>query len=174
MENIQYPVGRFRSDPDITAEKRAALIRAITELPVKLRRAVGGLSASQLDTPYREGGWTPRQITHHLADSHLNSYCRFKLALTEGNPTIKPYDQDAWAATTDSRAEVEPSLRLLEGLHERWGILLASLTPADFARTFQHPESGPWTLDKALQLYGWHSLHHVAQIEGLRDRKGWR
>ena len=174
METIQYPVGRFHHDPDVTTEKRAAQIRAIAELPQRLRWAVTGLSAQQLDTPYREGGWTPRQITHHIADSHLNSYGRFKLALTENNPTIKPYDQDAWAGTVDSRADVETSLRLVEGLHGRWVPLLASLSEADFARTFVHPESGPTTLDKALQLYAWHSVHHVAQIEGLRDRRGWR
>lgn len=175
METIQYPIGRFRFDPDVTPEKRAACIRAIAELPEKLRRAVSGLGAQQLDTPYREGGWSPRQIAHHLADSHMNAYCRFKLALTEHNPTIKPYDQDAWAATADSsRADVQLSLQLVAGLHGRWAALLSSLGPADFARTFQHPESGTRTLENTLQMYAWHGLHHVAQIEALRDRRGWR
>ncbi len=175
MEKLQYPVGRFRYDPDITPEKRAGWIRAIAELPEKLRSAVSGLAAEQLDTPYREGGWSPRQIAHPIADSHMNSYCRFKLALTESNPIIKPYDQDAWAATADSSGvDVQLSVQLLTGLHGRWVALLSSMSPADFARTFDHPESGTRTLENALQQYAWHSLHHVAQIERLRDRKGWR
>jgi hypothetical protein len=175
MENLQYPVGRFTFDKDVTPEKRSACIREIAELPHKVRRAVTGLSPAQLDTPYRDGGWTVRQVVHHLADSHMNSFVRFKLALTEDNPQIKPYDQDAWAAAADAtKTDVVLSLTLLEGLHGRWAALLSSLAPADFARTFRHPESGLQTLDRTLQNYAWHCRHHVAHITGLRERSGWR
>src|SRR5271157_2121252 len=160
MENLQYPVGKFHFDADVTPEKRNDCIREIAELPQKVRRAVSGLTPAQLHTPYREGGWTVRQVVHHLADSHMNSYIRFKLALTEDNPQIKPYDQDAWAATADAAAaDIALSLSLLEGLHGRWAALLTSLAPADFARTFRHPESGLQTLDRALQTYAWHCRH---------------
>ena len=175
MENLKYPVGRFQFDKDVTPETRNACIREIAELPHMARRAVNGLSPAQLDTPYRDGGWTVRQVVHHLADSHMNSFTRFKLALTEGNPQIKPYDQNAWAATADAaKTDVALSLALLEGLHGRWAALLSSLTPADFARTFQHPESGLQTLERTLQMYAWHCRHHVAHITGLRERSGWR
>ena len=175
MENLQYPVGKFHFDADVTPEKRNACIREIAELPQKVRRAVNGLTPAQLDTPYRDGGWTVRQVVHHLADSHMNSYVRFKLALTEDTPQIKAYDQDAWAATADAAAaDIALSLSLLEGLHGRWAALLSSLAPADFARTFRHPESGLQTLDRTLQTYAWHCRHHVAHITGLRERSGWR
>ena len=175
MENLQYPVGRFHFDKDVTPEKRTACIREIAELPQNVQRAVSGLTPAQLDTPYRDGGWTVRQVVHHLADSHMNSLMRFKLALTEDNPQIKPYNQDAWAATADAAAaDIALSLALLEGLHGRWVTLLSSLAPADFARTFRHPESGMQTLDRTLQTYAWHCRHHVAHITGLRERSGWR
>lgn len=175
MEILKYPIGRFHFDKDVTPEKRNACIREIAELPQKARGAVDGLSSAQLDTPYRDGGWTVRQVVHHLADSHMNSFARFKLALTEDNPQIKPYDQDAWAATADAAGtDIALSLALLEGLHGRWTVLLSSLAPADFARTFRHPESGLQTLDRTLQTYAWHCRHHVAHIAGLRERNGWR
>jgi uncharacterized damage-inducible protein DinB len=175
MENLQYPIGRFLFDKDVTPEKRKLCIRDIVELPQKARHAVAGLSPAQLDTPYREGGWTVRQVVHHVADSHMNSFTRFKLALTESNPQIKPYDQDAWAATADSTGtDVALSLALLEGLHGRWAALLSAMSPEDFSRPFLHPENGPQALDRTLQLYAWHCRHHVAHIVALRERKGWR
>jgi hypothetical protein len=174
MENLQHPIGRFVFDKDVTPEKKRAWINDIVELPVKARQATAGLSPAQLDTPYRDGGWTVCQVVHHLADSHMNSFTRFKLALTETNPQIKAYDQDAWSKTADAaRSDIELSLRLLEGLHARWSALLFAMEPQDFARTFLHPENGPMTLDRTLQTYAWHCRHHVAHITGLRARKGW-
>ena len=174
MENPRYPIGRFVFDKDVTSEKRLAWIKDIADLPEKARQATAGLSPSQLDTPYRDGGWTVRQVVHHMADSHMNSFTRFKLALTENNPQIKAYSQDGWAGTADAaRPDIELSLRLLEGLHGRWVALLSSMAPEDFARTFLHPENGPMTLERTLQTYAWHCRHHVAHITALRARKGW-
>jgi hypothetical protein len=174
MEDLRYPVGKFAFDKDATPEKRRQWIAAIAELPKKAREAVSGLTPVQLDTPYREGGWTPRQLVHHMADSHMNAFIRFKLGLTEENPQIKPYSQDAWSGTADVLgADVELSLALLTGLHGRFARLLESLQPQDFARTFLHPENGQMTLDRTLQTYAWHCHHHVAHITGLRARKGW-
>jgi uncharacterized damage-inducible protein DinB len=175
MEDIRYPLGTFALDKEPTASKRAAWISDIADMPAHLKRAVCGLSQAQLDTPYRDGGWTPRQIVHHLADSHMNSFTRFKLALTEPTPQIKPFDQDAWAKLPDVlHADISSSLALVTGLHERLVILLNSLTEKDFAITFLHPENGLMTLDRTLQTYAWHSRHHVAQITALRDRMGWK
>jgi hypothetical protein len=175
MENLQYPIGRFAFDTETTPEKRKAWIADIAETPAALRRAVDGLSPTQLDTPYREGGWTVRQVVHHLADSHMNSFTRFKLALTEHAPRIKPYNQAAWAATADvAGVDTALSLALMEGLHGRWTALLSAMAAADFSRTFVHPENGAQTLDRALQTYAWHGRHHVAHIVTLRERKGWR
>ena len=174
VEKLRYPIGKFSFDADVTPEKRRTWIQEIDRLPRELRRAVSGLSPRQLDTPYREGGWTVRQLAHHLADSHMNSFIRWKLALTEPTPTIKPYDQDAWVTTGDvTGADIEPSLALLDGLHARWTRLLSSLSAADFARAFNHPESGVQTLERLLQLYAWHCRHHVAHIDSLRQREGW-
>jgi uncharacterized damage-inducible protein DinB len=142
-------------------------------LPERLREAVSGLNDRQIDTPYREGGWTVRQVVHHVADSHANCYIRFKLALTEDWPTIKPYDQAAWARLADSRLPIDGSLVFLESLHARWVPLVESLTDADFERGYNHPENGRQTLATVLALYGWHSLHHTAHITGLRARQGW-
>jgi len=134
---------------------------------------VAGLSEPQLDTPYRPGGWTVRQVVHHVPDSHINSYVRFRLALTENEPTVKPYDESRWAELADSRtAHIETSLALLESLHERWVLLLRSLSPADFRRQFRHPELGAVSLEKNLALYAWHGRHHVAHITSLRERMG--
>lgn len=174
MTDPRYPVGRFLPDPAPTPESRARHIGAIAGLPTQMRQAIAGLKDSQLDTPYRDGGWTVRQVVHHVPDSHLNAYVRFKLALTEENPTIKPYDEGAWAGLKDSElTPVEVSLTLLESLHARWTVLLRSLKPEDFRRTFNHPDSGPHDVDWLLGLYSWHGSHHVAHITSLRDRMGW-
>jgi len=172
--DLRYPIGPFKFEGGISTDERRRLIDEIEQAPAKLRAAVHGLSAEQLDTPYRSGGWTVRQVVHHLPDSHLNAYTRFKLALTEQEPVIKPYEQDRWAELTDARtAPVELSLALLESLHRRWVLLLRSLTASDFARTFKHPEMGVVSLDKNLALYAWHGRHHVTHITALRERMGW-
>ena len=174
MTDLRFPVGRFDLKAEITADDRPRLIDQIAEAPARLREAVKGLSPSQIDTPYRDGGWTVRQVVHHLPDSHLNSYTRFKLALTEDEPTIKPYDEDQWAKLYDAQsAPLEVSLALLESLHARWVILLRTLTEKDFARAFIHPELGAVSLTKSLGLYAWHGRHHVAHITSLRERMGW-
>jgi uncharacterized damage-inducible protein DinB len=174
MTDLQYPIGKFKYDGPLTPAQRQMCINQIEEAPARLRAAVAGLSDEQLDTPYRPGGWTVRQVVHHLPDSHLNSYIRFKLALTEDKPVIKTYEQDRWAELYDVRtAPIEASLILLEGLHRRWVTLLRSLSEKDFARTFQHPELGVVSLDKNLSLYAWHGWHHVAHITSLRERMGW-
>jgi uncharacterized damage-inducible protein DinB len=174
--DLRYPIGKFaRQSAPLTPEQRSQFVDAIAEAPAKLAAAVAGLTPAQLDTPYRPGGWTVRQVVHHLPDSHMNSYVRFKLALTEDEPTIKPYDEARWAELADSReTPVETSLALLENLHQRWALLLRSISPADWSRQFRHPELGPTTLDQALALYAWHGRHHVAHITALRERNGWR
>lgn len=170
----RYPAGTFEHRTSITRDDRKALIDTIAAAPARMRAAVAGLSDSQLDTPYRDGGWTLRQVVHHVPDSHLNAYIRLKLALTETAPVIKPYDEAAWAALDDTRATpVEVSLTLLESLHERWVTLLRSMRDEDFARTLVHPDHGTMNLDWLVQLYAWHSLHHVAHVTSLRERKGW-
>ena len=174
MTNLSYPIGRFKFETEISDEQRHQFIAEIEKAPEHLRTAVSGLSSEQLDTPYRPGGWTVRQVVHHLADSHLNAYTRFKLALTEEEPTIKPYDQAGWAELADGRtASHEISLSLLEWLHRRWVVLLNSMTPTDFSRTFRHPESGVLTLIQTLSLYAWHGRHHIAHISTLRQRMNW-
>src|SRR5438067_4516351 len=170
--DLRYPVGKFDWSGD-SREQRQRAIREIAEMPAKLRAAVAGLNPQQLETPYRPGGWNSRQVVHHVADSHMNSYIRFKLALTEDTPTIKPYDEKLWAKTADMQLPVEVSLSLLESLHARWVALLRSMSDADFARRFQHPERGELTLDQNIALYGWHFRHHVAHITGFRERMGW-
>ncbi len=175
MPDLRYPIGRFQQQTVLTPAERTQAIRRLVETPAQLRAAVHGLSKEQLDTPYRDGGWTVREVVHHVPDSHLNAYCRMKLALTEDAPTIKPYDEALWAKLADSHGPVEGSLDLLEALHDRWVRLITSLAPADFARTFIHPEypDAPRTLDWLLALYAWHGPHHVAHITSLRDRMGW-
>ena len=173
--DLQYPIGRFEFPREVTDQDRARFIQEIADTPVKLRAAVAGLSEQQLDTPYRPGGWTVRQVVHHVPDSHMNSYVRFRLALTEDEPTIKPYDEGRWAELADARtARIEPSLVLLESLHERWVLLLRSLAAADWRRQFRHPELGVVSLEKNLALYAWHGRHHVAHITSLRERMGWK
>ena len=173
-DDLRYPVGKFHFDPNVTPATRRACFAQVREAPAAMRAAVRGLTTSQFDTPYRPDGWTVRQVVHHVPDSHLNAYCRFKLALTEDNPRIKPYDEAAWAKLADTeRTPVETSLALLDSLHQRWVTLLESMKPEEFARTLQHPEAGEMTLDKVLQLYTWHGRHHVAHITSLREREKW-
>ena len=174
MGDPRFPIGKFNGQPPANDAEREQFIRDIEETPAKLRAAIKGLSEDQLSTPYREGGWTVRQVIHHLPDSHLNSYIRFKLALTEDEPTIKPYQEDRWAELADSRVTpIETSLSLLDSLHQRWILLLRSFTTADWKKTFRHPELGVLTLDKTVALYAWHGKHHVAHITALRTSNGW-
>jgi len=172
--DLSYPIGPFNLESAPGDGEIKFAIDVISEAPARLRAAVEGLTQEQLDTPYRPDGWTVRQVVHHVPDSHLNSYCRFKLALTEDEPMIKPYHEDRWAELKDSQATpVEVSLALLESLHKRWVTLLKSLEPADFNRTFRHPELGLVTLAQNACLYAWHGRHHVAHITLLRERMGW-
>lgn len=173
QEDLRYPIGKFRPPTENTTAVRAAQIETLRLLPERLRTAVAGLSDAQLDTPYRDGGWTVRQVVHHFADSHANSYLRFKLALTEDWPTIKPYDEKAWARLADSSLQIEPSLVFITGLHQRFVGLLESMSERDFERGFNHPERGRVTLVTNLAIYDWHSRHHVAHITNLRARQGW-
>jgi uncharacterized damage-inducible protein DinB len=174
MSDPRYPIGRFRPPTAMTPELRAELIAQIEEAPKRLREAVHGLGREQLLTPYRDGGWTVAQVVHHLPDSHLNAYCRFRLALTEDDPTIRPYDEVRWAELPDALSpDIEMSLLLLEALHGRWVSLLRQIPSEAWARPFQHPERGPMTLDRNLALYAWHGRHHVAHIVRLREERGW-
>ncbi len=174
MEDLSHPIGQFNPESKLTEARRIALIDEITKAPAALREAVHDLTKQQLDTPYRPGGWTVRQVVHHLPDSHMNAYIRFRLALTENEPTVKPYEQADWARLPDAMsADVEISLKLLENLHHRWVFLLQSMKPEDFQRTFRHPETGVQKLEMTLQVYAWHGRHHVAQITSFRKRMGW-
>ena len=174
MNDPRYPIGTFEEPAAYSPAVRAELLTLIEEAPARLRQAVYGLAPFQLDTPYREGGWTVRQVVHHVADSHLNAYVRFKLAVTEPEPTIKPYDQNGWAALGDSTTgEVELSLDLLAALHRRWVVFLRDLAGEQFALSFRHPERGLMTLDRSLALYAWHGRHHTAHVTALRERMGW-
>lgn len=173
IEDLRYPVGDFDKSIEITPEMRVGMIQIIKDLPRNISKAVEGLSDAQLDTPYRPEGWTLRQTVHHVADSHINSMCRFKLALTEENPTIRPYFEERWAELADSKLPVEVSLRIIAGVHERLTGLLESLTDEDFKRPLVHPDSGAWTIEQFLALYSWHSRHHTAHITKLRERNGW-
>ena len=172
-QDLRYPIGPSDQRSPLTAGERAQRIDAIAVAPSQLRLAVHGLSDEQLDTPYRPGGWTVRQTVHHVADSHMNAFIRFRLGLTEDNPTIKPYDEQAWAELADMRLPIEVSLRLLDGLHERLVHMLQALSSASFDRTIFHPENGPMTLDAMLSMYAWHGKHHTAHITSLRQRQGW-
>jgi hypothetical protein len=174
-DDLRYPAGKYTFDPDVTPATRARSIAAIRDAPALLRSAVKGLTDAQLNTPYRPGGWTVRQVVHHVPESHMNSYIRFKLGITEDRPTIKPYDEDAWAKLPDiGRAPVEASLALLDALHQRWVALLETMAPEQFARTVFHPEhKKELSLDWLLQLYAWHGKHHTAHVTGLRARERW-
>jgi uncharacterized damage-inducible protein DinB len=174
MTDLRYPIGKFHYDGALSAEQKQTYLDEIAQTPAKLRTAVKDLSDAQLGTPYRDGGWTVRQVVHHVPDSHLNSYVRFKLALTEDEPTIKTYAEDRWAELPDTKATpIVVSLTMLDALHDRWIRLLRLLGPEDWKRTFRHPDLGPMTLEKALAMYAWHGKHHVAHITSLRERNGW-
>lgn len=177
MENKdpRYPIGKFKLDVSpTTAEERRRLIADIEETPAALRAAVRGLTPEQMETPYREGGWTVRQVVHHVPDSHMNAYIRFKMALTEEEPTIKPYEESRWAELEDSRSTpIEVSLSLMDSLHDRWAHVLKAIQPEQWKRKFRHPEMGVVSLEQSLILYAWHGKHHVAHITELRKHKGW-
>jgi uncharacterized damage-inducible protein DinB len=174
MEDLRYPIGRFEARDGLTDEERRALIEDLARLPGELRDAVADLSADQLDTPYRPGGWTVRQLVHHLPDSHMNSYIRFKLAATEDEPLVRTYDEAAWAELPDARTgEIEVSLALLGALTRRWVDHLRALEPPQFLRVLRHPELGPISVEWNLQFYAWHGRHHLAHVTGLRARMGW-
>lgn len=170
----RYPIGRHLAPSAPTLAQRQSAVNEVALLPERLRDAVRGLTDEQLDTPYRDGGWTVRQLVHHVADSHLNAVARFRFALTEADPAIKPYDEGAWALLHDAAsAPVQPSLQLLEGLHVRWVALLRNLDEGQWARAYVHPENGRTTLNQAVLLYAWHGRHHTAHVTALRRAKGW-
>ena len=172
--DLRYPIGEFKYEAPLTDAERQACLAIIEETPARMRAAVAGLNEEQLDTAYRPEGWTVRQVVHHVPESHLTSYIRFKLALTEEEPVVKTYFEDRWAKLDDARqAPIALSLDLLDALHGRWVWFLRSLKQEDFQRTYRHPELGTVTLDKAAALYAWHGPHHVAQITSLRERMGW-
>ncbi|HEX5132475.1 MAG TPA: putative metal-dependent hydrolase [Candidatus Krumholzibacteria bacterium] len=174
MDDLRYPIGRFNPPSLISFARIQDAIPVIEACPLELRAAARGLDATQLDSVYRDGGWTVRQVVHHVADSHLNAYTRFRLALTEKHPAVKPYEEAQWALLADAKtAPVDWSLGLLENLHARWVMLLRSMTEADFRRTLFHPESGNLSLDTLTLLYEWHGRHHTAHIASLRKRNGW-
>jgi uncharacterized damage-inducible protein DinB len=174
MNDLRYPIGKFHYEGPPSAEQKRKFLAEIEQAPANLRAAVKDLSDQQLDTPYRPEGWTVRQVAHHVPDSHMNAYVRFKLALTEDEPTIKPYAEDKWALLADTQTTpVEISLTLLDSLHTRWVNLLRSLKEDEWKRTFRHPEMGAMTLEKTLALYSWHGRHHVSHITSLRERSGW-
>ncbi len=172
-EDLRYPIGEFNKNVVITPALRAEYIKTILALHDNLAEAVSGLNERQLDTPYRPDGWTIRQTIHHVADSHLNSFIRFKLALTENAPTIRPYFEDRWAELADSKMPIDVSMKIIQGIHLRWATLLMAMTEEDFKRELIHPESGVWTLEKTLALYDWHGRHHTAHITNLRARNNW-
>ena len=172
--DARYPIGNFAMEKDVTAAKRQQAIAEISEAPKKLRAAVAGLNDAQLDTSYREGGWTVRQLVHHVADSHINAYVRWRLTATECEPTIKPYEEKRWAELADAKSmPVHVSLDLLDAIHGRWVNLLHQTPEADFARTLMHPENGVRSADWIVFLYAWHGKHHVAHVTELRKQKGW-
>ena len=174
MSDLRFPIGKFSYDGVLTENQKQAFLNEVAQTPVNLRAAVQGLSNPQLDTPYRPEGWTVRQVVHHVPDSHLNAYVRFKLALTEDEPTIKPYAEDRWANLADNKSTpIEVSLTMLDSLHDRWVRLLREMTPEEWKRKFRHPERGVMTLEETLALYAWHGRHHVAHVTHLRQREGW-
>ncbi len=175
LEKLKYPVGRVAYESDPSSKSIAGWIQDLAVLPGQLRGATAGLTPAQLDTPYRPGGWTVRQVVHHVPDSHMNAYLRTHWTLTENKPTIKPYDQDVWAQLSYARtAPIDTSLDLLEALHARWVVVLRSLSPEQWLRPYHHPEDNrDFALSDLLQLYAWHARHHLAHITALRQRNGW-
>ena len=172
-EDLRFPIGKFDKNIEVTSELRKSFVKTIEDLPNNLENAVADLSDEQLNTPYRPEGWTVRQTIHHVADSHLNAYIRFKLALTEDAPTIRPYYEDRWAELADSQMPIDVSMKIVEGVHSRWTNFLNAMSDEDFKKLLIHPESGTWTLEKMLGLYDWHSKHHTAHIMNLRERENW-
>jgi len=178
MEDLRYPIGKFEwvapKDEEEMARRRASSIDVLAKLPENFAQSVAGLTAQQLETPYRPEGWTVRQLVHHVPDSHANAYVRFKLALTEYEPAIKPYKEDMWAKLPDTaNTPIDVSLQLLSALHSRWVTLLRAMDSSDFARTLRHPELGVVNLNRMVCMYAWHSAHHTAHITKLRERMGW-
>lgn len=175
IELLKYPIGKFQKPASLTQKDRKELIKSIRKLPKRLSKTVDGLSEEQLNTPYRPGGWTVAQVVHHLTDSHVNSYIRFKWALTEDTPMIKAYDENLWSESPDAMSsDISSSLQLLKGLHKRWTLVLTNMTEQDYARELSHPEwSSNLTLDTMLALYGWHCDHHLAHVRELVKREGW-
>jgi uncharacterized damage-inducible protein DinB len=172
--DLRYPIGPFEFGLPVPTAERSLYLSQVAEAPAKLRAAVANLSDAQLDTPYRDGGWTVRQLVHHLPDSHLNWYIRGKLALTENEPTIQPFVENSWAELPDGRAgAIEPSLRILEGIHARTVLFFQSLAPEHWTRKFFHPERGVLTIEDILPAFAWHSRHHTAHITELRKRMDW-
>lgn len=174
MEDLKYPIGKFRREEPLPAGGRASLISVIEEAPARMREAVTDLTDKQLDTPYRAAGWTVRQVVHHVPESHMNAYIRMKWGLTEDAPTIRTYHEERWAELPDARtAPIAPSLTLLDAIHARWVMLLHAMADNDYARTIVHPEHGEMDLTTLLKMYVWHSRHHVAHVTKLRERNGW-
>ncbi len=174
MSDPRYPIGPFTTRESLTSAERAEALAHIAAAPQKMRAAVAGLTDSQLDTPYRDGGWTLRQVVHHVPDSHLNAYCRLKIALTEpGTPMIRPYDEAAWATLADAKQPIGVSLTLLDSVHERWMTIWQSMKDDDFSKTFLHPDNGTHTIDWLVALYSWHGRHHTGHITSTRERMGW-
>ncbi len=175
IDDPRYPIGPFEPPASWTPDDAEGWRRIIADLPAAMRGAVAGLDEDQLDEAYREGGWSVRQVVHHVVDSHVNAFCRCKLALTEDMPTIKPYREALWAELADGKSgPIEPSLLVLDGLHARWSRLLAGFTESDWHREFVHPEHGAsFTLGRTVAMYAWHGQHHVAHITALRKRRRW-
>ncbi len=172
--DLRYPVGKWKKKGPFTNAQRHEMIASIAAAPESYRAATAGLTEAQLNTPYRNGGWTVRQTIHHVADSHMNAYIRFRLGITEAEPTVKPYDEKTWAELFDARtAPVEISLGLIDGVHKRWVMLLETVREIDFNRNVRHPEHGTMSLDDLMALYEWHGRHHAAHITALRQRNGW-
>src|SRR5438105_5983664 len=174
MTDLRYPIGEYQPKSPLSADERRAAIEILAATSAKFRAALAGLTPQQVETPYRPDGWTVRQLAHHVPDSHMNGYIRCKLALTEHEPTIKPYDQDRWAELADVRVPIEVSVALLDAVHQRWVALLRGIAPKDFERRLNHPERGVISIDEVLNTYAWHGPHHVAHITQLRERMGWR
>lgn len=174
MENLKYPVGRYKPVPTYVWSTVQTQVEEIKNFPSKLADGVGSLTGEQFDTPYRPGGWTVRELVHHIADSHMNSYIRMKWALTEDRPTIKPYDQESWAQLADAGAPVDISFNLIRSLHQRWGYLLGRLTEDDWMKEYEHPKSGTQVLWRHIDHYAWHGRHHLAHITALIERKNWQ
>jgi len=174
LEILRYPTGRFKVNKELTVEGRNQCIADISACPLSLQQAVLGLTSDQLKTPYREDGWSVQQLVHHVFDSHVNAFIRFRLALTEVNPRITAYNENDWAFLADSvSVPADVSVKLVEGLHLRWVVMLNSMSDSDFAENLDHPENGLMSLNTMLQLYAWHGKHHVRHITALRERKKW-